>query len=144
MRLTAKNPKEKIIIIPIPISPARRRERGYNQCELLAKAIHSAASRKNNGEIFEIRTDILFRSVHTERQTLKRRGERLQNTRGIFSVHKKYMSTKPSQISENKSLQHQAVVIIDDVLTTGSTLREAILTLEKAGFTNVSALTLAH
>ena len=128
-----------IILVPIPVSPARRRERGYNQCELLCEAI-----RKNNPPLFEIRTDILFRSTHTQRQTLKNRDERLRGAQGIFAIHKKYAAAKNGSTSEHETLKHQHLIIIDDVLTTGSTLREALLTLRKAGFANVSGMTVAH
>ena len=124
---------EKIVVVPIPVSPARRRERGYNQCELLAEAML-----KNNPTQLTVRTDILFRTVHTKRQTLKNRSERLVAARGIFSIHKKFAH------NENESLKHHHIVVIDDVLTTGSTLHEAITTLEKAGFEKVFGLTLAH
>ena len=120
----------------MPVSPARRRERGYNQCELLAAALTAHQLKKNNPQI-EVRTDILFRSTHTERQTLKGRVARLESARGIFSVHRKIKQ-------ENAEFKNRPLVVIDDVLTTGSTLREAIVTLEKAGFTNVSGMALAH
>jgi predicted amidophosphoribosyltransferase len=138
-----QNKTEKIILVPIPVSPARRRERGYNQCELLAKVVCNF-QKENVGPIFDIRTDILFRSAHNARQTLKNRSERLEGAHGIFAVHKKYASTKPSRILENELLKSRPVIILDDVLTTGSTIREAMLTLEKSGFKNVSGLTLAH
>ena len=120
----------------MPVSPARRRERGYNQCELLAAVLTAQQLKENNPQI-EIRTDILFRSTHTERQTLKSRTARLEGARGIFSVDRKIKQ-------ENVEFKNQPLVVIDDVITTGSTLREAVVTLEKAGFTNVSSLALAH
>ncbi|MEI6057533.1 MAG: phosphoribosyltransferase family protein [bacterium] len=137
--LQHKFPNQKLIIVPIPVSPARRRERGYNQCELLATAIL-----KNNPALLTVRTDILFRSLHTKRQTLKNRNERLAVTHGIFSINKKFLSDTPTQLRESDNLKCKHLVVIDDVLTTGSTLREAFTTLEKVGFTNVSGLTLAH
>ncbi len=124
-------PHEKIILIPMPVSPARRRERGYNQCELLVNATLNENTENDNK--MSVRTDILYRTVHTERQTLKNRNDRLKGAHGIFTVKK-----KPENLAEYR------LIVIDDVLTTGSTLHEAIRILTEAGYKNVRGLTLAH
>jgi ComF family protein len=122
----------KIILVPIPISPARRRERGYNQCELLAEAILKHWPHKN-GLALEIRTDILFRSTHKPRQTLKNRQERLAGAQNIFSVRKNHGCALSAR-----------VIVLDDVLTTGSTMREAMVTLGRTGFRDVEGVALGH
>ena len=126
---------EKYIIIPMPSSPARRRERGYNQCELLA---HAVIAYDVHG-IFTIRNDILFRKKNVEKQTFKNRNERLKNMKDVFDVHCSSKSDKEKNNDFNKTY-----ILLDDVITTGSTLREAILCLEKAGFNDVRGLGLAH
>jgi len=130
--LLEKNLPMPVIIIPIPISSARRRERGYNQCELLADAIGESDT------LFEIRKDILIRSVHRTRQTFKDRRARMESSRGIFSVSPYFRDGKISEI------KNRPILILDDVLTTGSTMREAMDVLKRAGFTNVRGVALGH
>jgi predicted amidophosphoribosyltransferase len=76
---------------------------------------------------------LLIRSKHIERQTLKGRTERLKNAKGIFEAREKEDREGATQI-----------IIIDDVMTTGSTAKEARETLLAAGYKNVGALTIAH
>ncbi len=114
---------QEAVLIPIPISHKRRKERGYNQCELLVDALAKLGQ-------YEKRLDILFRSTHTERQTLKNREDRIKNTQDIFSA-------------VSISLRHP-IILIDDVTTTGSTFAEARNALIRAGYTDVRAMALAH
>ena len=118
--------KEKVILIPIPISSKRRKERGYNQTELLIDEI----MRLDTDGRLEKRFDILSKPKHIERQTLKNRKERIENMDGIF--HAQFFQL------------NFPITLIDDVATTGSTVKGARDTLLKAGYSNVSALTLAH
>ena len=115
------------ILIPIPISKKRRKERGYNQCELLVDAI----IRQDIRNILTKNFSFLIRIKDIEKQTFKNRNERLENTRGIFEI--------VGEIDTNKN-----IVIVDDVSTTGSTLLEAREILLKAGYTHVRCLTIAH
>ncbi|MEK7464073.1 MAG: hypothetical protein AAB610_03070 [Patescibacteria group bacterium] len=121
------NLKWPALLIPIPISKKRRKERGYNQCELLIEEILELDVENK----FEKDFDLLIRSKHIEKQTHKKRNERLENTKNIFEVTKK----------ENLV---QKIIIIDDVSTTGSTLKEARDELLSAGYSDVTALTVAH
>ena len=122
-----QNLNEPVLLIPIPISKKRRKERGYNQCELLIDEILKLDTEKK----FQKDYGLLIRSKHIEKQTHKDRAERLENTKNIFEVTKK----------ENVS---QKIIIIDDVSTTGSTLEEARTELLKTGYLDVTALTVAH
>lgn len=123
----AKKYSGSVTLIPIPISKKRRRERGYNQCELLVDEI----IRLDADKIFKKDYNLLIRSKHIERQTLKGREERIENSKNIFEVVK------------NEEF-NQKIILIDDVTTTGSTLKEAIETLADAGYTEIEALTVAH
>ena len=127
LKVTPGQTETKIVLVPIPISKKRRRERGYNQCGLLIEAIlkHDTENK------FEKRFDILERTKHTEDQKLKNREERLAGSGKIFTA----------KIVADPNIP---LIIIDDVSTTGSTLEQARDTLIKAGYTTISALTLAH
>ncbi len=142
------------IIIPMPITNRRRKERGYNQCELLTDEIE----RLDTNRQFIIEKNLLVRTHHLDRQTLKGRKDRVESSQGIFGVNEeiveqlKIMTLKNSEnINNNQQLINDEVlfkttpiIIIDDVITTGSTMYEAIETLKKVGFENVCGLSLAH
>ncbi len=118
-------------LIPISISKNRRKERGYNQCELLIDEIIKLDTEKETGGKFVKNFNLLFRIKDIEKQTLKNRSERLVNVKNIFEVRNKI------QIENN-------IIIIDDVTTTGSTLNEAKKTLIEAGYLDVECLTIAY
>ena len=115
------------LLLPIPISNKRRKERGYNQCELIIDEIIKLDINKK----FTKNYSILIREKDIEKQTHKNREQRIINTKHIFKVTS----------IENLN---QKIIIIDDVTTTGSTLKEARDELLKAGYENVTALTIAH
>ncbi len=124
-------PKDmRILIIPMPITKARRRERGFNQCELIADAI----ARLDSDKHFLFAHDLLIRVRHTSRQTLKDRRERLKSIQDTFAVNPR------SDLNRSDLF----VVVIDDVITTGSTMRDAVGTLRRSGFKNTYGLSLAH
>ena len=127
-------PKEmRILIVPMPVTKARRRERGFNQCELIIDEIAKLDIDKHL--IFA--RNLLIRVRHTSRQTLKDRRERLKSIQDTFAVNEK---ARPLR----SDLSNHFVVVIDDVITTGSTMRDAVGTLRRAGFKNAYGLSLAH
>lgn len=142
----------KIILIPIPISQKRKDERGFNQCELLITEMLKID--KSNG--FIILNKFLIRNIHKDRQTLKNREERLKDTKDIFSLdnkileifinnHKDLDLDKDIRYSDQKnSIKDIPIIIIDDVITTGSTIKEAMGIIRKAGFKKVYGFSLAH
>ncbi|MFA6554642.1 MAG: phosphoribosyltransferase family protein [Candidatus Paceibacterota bacterium] len=140
----------KITLIPIPITSKRRKERGYNQCELLLDEVKLLDIENK----LIIRKDLLERIQHLSRQTLKNREERLESAKNIFAVNEKTVQMiRDSQISvmddlvhkENQiSLRNIPLIVIDDVITTGSTMKEAMKTLREFGFKNVKGISLAH
>ncbi len=134
-------PSPYLLIIPIPITKQRRRERGYNQCELLTNEIQRLYLKEKNEAENNVRVEFLFennllvRTHHDGRHTLKDRKGRVESAQGIFGVDEKIAK----QVTKNL-----VVIIIDDVITTGSTMREAIDTIKGAGFADVKGLSLAH
>lgn len=123
------------VVVPIPITERRRRERGYNQCELLLDEIR----RLDVGRELMCEKGLLVRTLHKNRQTLKGRADRLESASGIFAVD----AGRAAQISSAYGPDIR-VIIIDDVITTGSTMKAALDAVASAGFRNVSGLSLAH
>jgi ComF family protein len=113
------------IIIPVPLHPQRLREREYNQSLLLAARLSHHAG-------IPLLLACLLRVRPTVPQTSLSRKERLTNLRGAFSV------AKPACI------QSKRILLVDDVLTTGTTLHECAKTLRRAGSGPVYGLTLAR
>lgn len=116
-----------VLLIPIPMSEERRRERGFNQTEIMADRIH-----KQGGSSLQLGHNLLIKTRHTRPQAELKRAERLVNLKEAFSV--------PAP----ESVRGRNVILIDDVSTTGATLREAADTLKKAGAREVIAFTIAH
>ena len=116
------------IVIPTPLSKRRLHERGFNQVALLAKKI----ARQVGGEY---RSDILIRTLHTEKQALIReRKKRFENVRGVYMVKN----------GKEKELRGRDIILVDDLSTTGATLLELRKMVRKAGARKVIAVTIAH
>lgn len=130
-----------IILIPMPISSRRRRERGFNQCELIIDELEKIVNKSNTKDIIIIR-DLLLRTRHKSRQTLKDRHDRLENTHEIFAVDASVAIKIQDLIG--RSTPNHLILIIDDVITTGSTILEAINLLRKNGLTQTFGLSVAH
>jgi ComF family protein len=116
--------EERSSIIPIPLSTSRLRERGFNQSEVIGKTL---------AELWGIplRTDVLERHSSTRSQTELTPGERLGNVAGAFSTHP----------NARQSLSGAHPVLLDDVVTTGATLRAAASALFAAGARTISYMT---
>jgi predicted amidophosphoribosyltransferase len=128
----------RIVVVPMPVTRARRRERGFNQCELLLDEIKKLCA--ENGSHLDFASDLLLRAHNTSRQTLKNRAERIESIKDMFALNE-----EASLLPELKRgpLNH-FIVVIDDVITTGSTMRDAVNTLRHAGFERTFGLSIAH
>jgi len=112
------------VIIPVPLHPKKYKLRGYNQSEWIAKGLSSILEKP-----LDIQT--LCRVQENTTQTKKTVFERYENTEGIF------------ELSDKNALSGKHVLIVDDVLTTGSTLEACIRALLQTGDIKVSVFTLA-
>lgn len=133
----------KIILLPIPISKRRRRERGFNQCELLLQEIErlqNNASIRNDKFILHFNHKLLIRGKHSSRQTLKHRQERLKDAKDIFSVDYEEFENVIKEVQ----LENVLFIIIDDVITTGSTMLDAVKVLREVGAQKIISLSVAH
>ena len=118
-------------LIPVPLHPSRQHERGFNQAELLARGLMRALARTGKG-CPRLARQALRRTRATLPQTGLSFAARRENVRGVFATR----GAEP--------LRGRAVVLIDDVMTTGATLSECAATLKRAGAERVLALTLAR
>jgi len=112
------------VIVPVPLHPARRRERGFNQAELLARSL---ARRTGLPVVL-----VLDRVRYTTTQTAFDRAERMENLRDAFRL-------RPA-----RNVRGSRVLLVDDVLTTGSTLSECARVLQDSGASFVYAATAAR
>lgn len=114
------------VIIPIPLHWRRKRERGFNQSELLAKRVGAAFQ-------IPVSVDSLIRTRNTPPQIKMEDDEqRKANITNAFSV------------KNPETIQDKTVLLIDDVATSGSTLEEAARILRESGARTVWAATVAH
>jgi competence protein ComFC len=128
LKLRRLNYREKIkkgIIIPIPLHDKRFLERGFNQAELLARAL----TKQIGGAVYP---DILQRVKFTSQQAKLERSARMENIKEAF------VCLKPELIAD------QEVFLIDDVFTSGATMNEAARVLKAAGAKKITGLVIAH
>jgi ComF family protein len=111
-------------LVPVPLHPKKRKKRGFNQSEIIAQGISSITR-------IPLETRNLYRAKANVTQTKKSVYERWQNTAGIFRIKDKHLFTK------------KHVLLIDDVLTTGSTLEACASCLLDTPDIRVSILTIA-
>ncbi|HEY4479307.1 MAG TPA: phosphoribosyltransferase family protein [Candidatus Paceibacterota bacterium] len=117
-----------VLLVPVPLAAKRMRGRGFNQAERIADEMIKIDGGKN----FSISTSVV-RVKETKSQTqTKSRSERMQNMNGAFSVINK------------KSVMGKNIIVLDDVVTTGSTIGEIKKVLLQSGAASVIGLTLAH
>ena len=119
-----ENIKKFDIIIPVPISKKRLKERGYNQSLLIAKEI----AKKSN---LELVNNCLFKTKNIIEQSKLNKEERENNIKDVYEL-------KNDQLLENKK-----ILIFDDIYTTGSTVNECSKILRKANSTEIGILVLA-
>lgn len=112
------------IVVPVPLHPKREKKRGYNQAEWIAMGI---------AESMKIKIDSrnLYRAIETETQTKKNRFDRFKNVDNVFQI-------KNPNIFKNKHL-----LLVDDVVTTGSTFEACANELLKVENVKVSIVALA-
>ncbi len=114
-------------IIPVPLHYFRFLTRRFNQSALLAQSISKATGIKTL-------PDAIKRKRYTTPQTGLSKAQRKNNVKGAFAVNKRCLP----------SIKGKNILLVDDVMTTGSTIEQCTKTLLKAGATRVNVLTLAR
>ena len=107
----------------VPMTAQSQKERGYNQAQLLAQKYCQLVDKAP--------LDVLVKTKQTERQEMLGRAERKKNVNNAFAV------------SDKTKIKNKAILLIDDVKTTGATLNNCAKALKRAGATSVVCVTLA-
>ncbi len=116
-----------VLVVPVPLHIGKRRQRGFNQAELIARA----ALKLTAVDRFEL-LPALRRTRETQSQIGLSRHQRRENLRGAFAVN------QPGEI------RGREVLLVDDVFTTGTTVSECARVLRRAGATKVYVATVAR
>jgi ComF family protein len=119
-----------ISVIPIPLHPNKLKSRGFNQAEVLARRFCDLTSLPCNPKLLQ-----RVKDTKPQMQT-KSKGEREQNLSNAFVVSSVLRSPQKSH--------HHNVIIMDDIYTTGTTIREAIAALSAQNITVKSVIVLAR
>lgn len=112
------------IITSVPVSKKRKKERGYNQSELISKEI----CRKLN---IEYAKDILYKTKNTIAQSKLNKEQREENAKGVY------------EIKNLKKITGKKILLIDDIYTTGSTVNECSKILRQANPKKIGIFTIA-
>lgn len=113
------------IVVPVPLHPQRERERGFNQASLLGKALATKLH-------LQFRDHVLKRTRYTKSQVELKGDERRKNLTDAFILDTKY------------KIPDTNILLVDDVWTTGSTLRTCANVLKRGGAKAVWAMTVAR
>lgn len=120
---------EKALIVPIPLHAKRERWRGFNQSAVVAERLANVLG-------WEYLEDLIVRRIHKKAQSeIKHKRQRVENIKNVFCLNQKH---------DKSALENHNIIIFDDVLTTGSTMREAGKLLKRNGYKNVWGLTIAR
>ena len=113
------------VLIPVPLHPARKKARGFNQSRVLAREL---------GEIVNIGIidGVLVKPVNVPPQTTLTAKERRKNIKGAFKVRDK------------AKIKDKTILLVDDVLTTGATIQDCSTVLINAGAKEVRGITVAQ
>ena len=113
------------VVVPVPLHPAKKRKRGYNQAEMIAIGIANSMD-------IQLDSKNLIRVKNTNTQTKKSREERVENVKNVF------------QALNQELFINQHVLLVDDVMTTGSTLESCVLALANIENIKISVATIAY
>ena len=110
------------LVMPVPLSAERLSDRGYNQSEFIARGISQAIG-------VELDAKSLVRIRNTKQQSSISRSERIVNVQGAFSV--------------KRTLTDKRIILVDDIYTTGHTMKNCAIALKSAGAMEIIGITAA-
>lgn len=111
-------------IIPVPLHPKKMRIRGFNQSEVFGRGLSKSMTA-------DLEVDNLHRIVHSATQTRKSRWDRYKNVASIFGI------------KDAKKLEGKHVLLVDDVITTGSTIEACVVKLKEVDGIRISVAAMA-
>ena len=111
------------LIIPVPLHPSKKRIRGFNQSEYISAGVSDVTG-------LPVDTDSLIRILQSATQTNRSRYERWKNVEGIFRV------------ADARAIRGKHILLVDDVITTGSTIESCVNELLKVEEVKVSVIAL--
>jgi ComF family protein len=112
------------LIVPVPMHQTKQKKRGYNQAEVIAKGVAEQSG-------IAMASELLVKAINTETQTKKSRALRFQNVKDSYAL------------KNSQQIEADHLLLIDDVITTGSTLEACATILKDALDCRLSILTLA-
>lgn len=116
------------MIIPVPISKKRMKERGYNQSLLILKYL----LQKNKLNNIYLEDKILYKVKNIKPQSsMKTKQDRINNIKGVYEV------------KNNLKIKNKRIIIFDDIFTTGSTVNECAKIVKQAGAEKIGVITIA-
>ena len=130
--LAVEGISRKLTVVPVPLFKGKRRQRGFNQAEVLARAAVKALRRMNAEFALTVATGVLERRRSTQSQAGLTPHQRRANVRGAF------FASAPDR------LKGADVLLIDDIYTTGATARACAQALRRAGASSVYVATVAR
>ncbi|HMP85225.1 MAG TPA: hypothetical protein PKE08_00980 [Candidatus Paceibacterota bacterium] len=123
---------QEFILSFVPVHEKRKKERGFDQCELICDSIFKNIVK--NGKL-KVRYEkkLIEKKIYTQKQSWKNKNDRQKNISGVFYLNKKF---------ENK-LIGQNIILIDDIVTTGYTAGEIIKILDRENIKRIFIFTIA-
>jgi ComF family protein len=119
-----------VVVVPVPLHARKLKQRGFNQAELIAQAALKLIP--SGGVRFELAPSAMVRVRETSSQIGLTKRQRRENLRGAFCVN------------EPEKIAGQEILLVDDVLTTGTTASECARMLRRAGAVEVWVATVAR
>lgn len=116
--------EEEYIIVPVPMHKTREKQRGYNHMNLIAQEFAKLSG-------YEINTNLIYRTKNTTPQYALSKEERESNLKNAFGINTKNI----------KLLRGKKILILDDIITTGTTISEMVSTLRSTDYHVVKAFT---
>lgn len=117
-----------VLVVPVPLHASKRRQRGFNQAELIAQS----AFKPMHDKRIQLATNVLQRVKPTVSQIGLTKNQRQENIRGAFKV------------AHLSKVSGRSVLLVDDVMTTGTTAAECARVLRRAGAAKVWVATVAR
>lgn len=112
------------LVVPVPLHPYKEKKRGYNQIEIFGKTIANYLQ-------VPYEKEVIIKKENTQSQTKQNKEERFKSVESSFMLNLEF------------NLNHQNIIIVDDVLTTGATLISCVKELQKDRNVKISIITIA-